>query len=112
MYTCPVCAYTELEFPPQDFSICACCGTEFGYDDRALSHHELTEKWVALGCLWFDSEEQKPFGWNAYLQLLNGGMRWALPRFYGEGRTESVFTVNERRAGLSGQLVELVATTC
>ena len=40
MNICPVCAYTNLEFPPTNYSICACCGTEFGYDDRVLSHPE------------------------------------------------------------------------
>lgn len=76
--TCPVCAYAGLEFPPVNFSICACCGTEFGYDDRMLSHAELTEKWVQRGCPWFDADERKPVGWNPYLQLINGGLGWAI----------------------------------
>ena len=79
-YLCPVCGYDQLEFPPKDFSICASCGTEFGYDDRMLSHAELTEQWVKHGCPWFDVEEQRPFGWQPYLQLIRAGLGWAVPK--------------------------------
>ena len=70
MNTCPVCGYDQLEFPPTNFSICACCGTEFGYDDRVLSHQELTQEWIDAGCKWFDQGEPQPPQWNAYEQLL------------------------------------------
>jgi len=80
MNICPVCAYRQLEFAPENFSICACCGTEFGYDDRMLTRAELTEKWVQEGCPWFDEDETRPLGWNAYSQLLSGGLAWAVPR--------------------------------
>ena len=79
MYTCPVCAYNRLELPPANFSICACCGTEFGYDDRSLSHYELTKRWVERNCPWFDIDEPKPVGWNGYAQLINGGLARAVP---------------------------------
>jgi hypothetical protein len=78
---CPVCAYGKLEFPPFDYTICACCGTEFGYDDRALTHAQLTQNWVARHCPWFDDGESKPAGWNPHLQLIDGGLKWAVPKF-------------------------------
>ena len=66
-HTCPVCGYdAELEFRPRDYQVCACCGTEFGYDDRVLTHEQLRAEWMARACRWFDVEEPKPFGWNAY----------------------------------------------
>ena len=69
-HTCPVCGYdAELEFRPRDYQVCACCGTEFGYDDRVLTHEQLRAEWMARACRWFDVEEPKPFGWNAYDQL-------------------------------------------
>ena len=69
-HTCPVCGYSgDLEFRPRDYQICACCGTEFGYDDRVLSHEQLRAEWLQKGCPWFDLEEPKPYGWNAYDQL-------------------------------------------
>jgi len=58
-HTCPVCGYNALEFPPRDHSICACCGTEFGYDDRVLTHQQLRDEWVSKGCLWFDCDERR-----------------------------------------------------
>jgi hypothetical protein len=81
MNICPVCAYDKLEFPPRNYSICACCGTEFGYDDRVFSHAQLTKKWVDRKCPWFDEGEPKPLGWNAYMQLIDGNLSWAVPRF-------------------------------
>ena len=33
MFQCPVCGYDQLPGPPANFSICSCCGTEFGNDD-------------------------------------------------------------------------------
>jgi len=32
-YRCPVCFFDELPYPPRDYHICPCCGTEFGNDD-------------------------------------------------------------------------------
>ena len=81
MNICPVCAYNKLEFPPTNYTICACCGTEFGYDDRVVTHSDLTRNWVVQGCPWFDEDEQKPVGWNAYMQLIAGGLGWAVPKF-------------------------------
>jgi hypothetical protein len=71
--TCPVCGFDELEFPPRDYSICACCGTEFGYDDRVLTHEQLRRQWIQRGFHWFDLDQQKPFRWNPITQLLRAG---------------------------------------
>jgi hypothetical protein len=72
-HICPVCGYDKLEFPPRNFSICACCGTEFGYDDRVLSHERLRARWIRKGFPWFDPDEQKPIRWNPIDQLLRAG---------------------------------------
>lgn len=73
-YTCPVCDYPDLDEEPLfSWEICACCGTEFGYDDAvavkdadgreriardpailALRHAELRQKWIDGGRKWFD----------------------------------------------------------
>ena len=79
MNLCPVCGYDKLEFPPANFSICACCGTEFGYDDRVLTHYQLREKWILDGCAWFDEVEQQPNGWNPYVQMMNARLTWSFP---------------------------------
>lgn len=73
-HTCPVCGYDALEFPPRDYSICACCGTEFGYDDRALTHDQLRAEWMGRGCAWFDVDGLKPAHWNAYDQLVRAAL--------------------------------------
>lgn len=69
-HTCPICGYGgDLEFRPRDYQICGCCGNEFGFDDRVLSHEQLRSMWIQKGCPWFDPEEIRPIGWNAYDQL-------------------------------------------
>jgi hypothetical protein len=74
-HTCPVCGYEgDLEFRPRDYQICGCCGTEFGYDDRTLTFEQLRAEWMQKGCPWFDPEEARPLGWNAYDQLLRAGL--------------------------------------
>lgn len=80
-HTCPVCGYDALEFPPRDYSICACCGTEFGYDDRVLSHSQLRQRWVQQGFHWFDTEELKPVNWNPISQLIKAGHKADLVDF-------------------------------
>ncbi len=77
-YFCPVCAYPALEVPPQEFSICPCCGTEFDVDDFAFSpkgvdliRRELRWRWLANGAPWFDSGTPQPPGWDGYKQVLD-----------------------------------------
>src|SRR5438132_103944 len=91
--TCPVCGYDHLEFPPANFSICACCGTEFGYDDRVLTHDELRRRWVQRGCPWFDLDESKPVAWNPYMQLINSKHAEAIPQFASKVKFEANTTI-------------------
>jgi hypothetical protein len=95
MNKCPVCGYDRLEFPPANFSICACCGTEFGYDDRLLTHYQLRERWIVRGCIWFDEGERKPIGWNAYVQMMSAGLSWAFPGVKINIRLQSNATIEQ-----------------
>jgi len=65
-YTCPVCYYSEMTAPPEDFNICECYGTEFGFDNHYRSYAELRTEWIALGAKWF--LEEPPLGWNPWKQ--------------------------------------------
>ena len=78
-FTCPVCGYSKLPYPPRDYHICLCCGTEFGNDDAELSHAQIREMWIADGAPWFF--RAAPLGWNPYLQLINAGLKEYVPRF-------------------------------
>lgn len=48
-FTCPVCFYDKMSYPPKDYSICMRCGTEFGNDDEFKSHEELRQDWEDAG---------------------------------------------------------------
>ena len=81
-YTCPVCGFTGLEIPPEDFSICSCCGTEFGYDDVAHTYRELRNRWLQSGGPWFNVENPsflQRHDWNAWDQLDAAGLRYDVP---------------------------------
>ena len=67
---CPVCAYPEMPYPPRDYNICPCCGTEFGNDDAIVSVDNLRAQWLENGARWFYGNP--PLGWNPYLQLMVG----------------------------------------
>lgn len=75
LYTCPVCWYVDLDEAPYDefgcssYSICPCCGTEFGYDDSSLTHSELCKKWVSKGMPWWSKNQVAPLGWDPFRQL-------------------------------------------
>jgi hypothetical protein len=69
--TCPVCAYPDMPYPPSDYNICPCCGTEFGNDDAIASVDELRARWIEHGAPWFYGVS--PLGWDAVLQLIEGG---------------------------------------
>ena len=77
-YRCPVCMFAELPYPPMDYHICPCCGTEFGNDDEHFNHGQLREMWVAGGARWFFGRALE--GWNPWLQLIKGGYKESLPR--------------------------------
>lgn len=70
MFTCPVCYYGNLRYPPMNYNICECCGTEFGLHDDDWTHEELRAGWLQQGCPWFFGEP--PLGWNASVQLYEG----------------------------------------
>ncbi len=76
-YQCPVCFYDGLPYPPIDYHICLCCGTEFGNDDEEFSNAQLREMWVASGAQWFF--RTPPVAWNPWVQLLQAGMLEAIP---------------------------------
>ncbi len=76
-YQCPVCFYEELPYPPLDYHICLCCGTEFGNDDADFSHAQLRELWIASGAGWFF--RNPPRGWNPWVQLQRADMLEAIP---------------------------------
>jgi len=72
MYTCPVCYYTRMPDPPQDYNICPCCGTEFGSDDENASWEDLRLQWIGRGAPWFF--DQPPAFWNGFVQLLKANV--------------------------------------
>ena len=47
-HRCPVCMFDRLPYPPADYHICPCCGTEFGNDDAEFSHDQLRELAIEL----------------------------------------------------------------
>ena len=69
-----MCGYGELQRPPTDFAICPCCGTEFNYDDYALSYDELRHRWIVNGAKWFSEARPMPNNWNPYVQLFAAGL--------------------------------------
>jgi hypothetical protein len=80
-YMCPVCGYPELEEPPERFSICPSCGTEFGDDDFVFDPRdypkklvELRSRWLDSGAPWFDELTQRPPNWRPYEQVVTPGV--------------------------------------
>lgn len=73
MFTCPVCGYDHLEYPPADYNICPVCATEFRYHDAYLSHADLRQRWLQKGAPWWDTETPKPRHWDPIAQLRNIG---------------------------------------
>ncbi len=67
-HICPVCFYAKLPYPPRDYHICPCCGTEFGNDDAEFSHDQLREMSIAGGANWFFGKTASPLesnGWSS-----------------------------------------------
>lgn len=77
-YHCPVCMFPKLPYPPRDYHICPCCGTEFGNDDAEFSYEQLREMWIAAGPYWFFG--RPPDNWNPWMQLIEGGRLEAVPQ--------------------------------
>ena len=78
-YVCPVCAYPELPEPPQNFSICPSCGTEFGFDDAKMSYAELRQQWIMADAPWFSTVRHHSPDWNPWMQLITGSLAYSLP---------------------------------
>lgn len=78
-YRCPICLYARLPYPPKDYHICPCCGTEFGNDDQNFTHEQIREMWIAGGANWFFG--RPPDNWNPWMQLIEGDLASAVPRF-------------------------------
>jgi hypothetical protein len=93
-YQCPVCFYDELPYPPADYHICLCCGTEFGNDDKDFTHAQLREMWVGSGAPWFF--RNPPADWNPWTQLLKAEMLAAIPG------SQTGFIVDAAFASISG----------
>ena len=81
MHTCPVCGYTELKDMPWEdkgntpsFTICDCCGVEFGYEDATIEGMlNYRKQWIASGGKWFN-EAKRPENWDMNEQLKNAGV--------------------------------------
>ena len=74
-YRCLVCGYDEMPHPPRDYSICPCCGVEYGLDDAFESYEAIRREWLLSGCGWFS--RFKPYiasiNGNAWEQLDRAG---------------------------------------
>jgi len=73
-YTCTVCGFAGLEEPPAYFTICPCCGTEFGYQDFVRGHDDLLADWVGKGMQWQSTVTPRPYHWNPIEQLVQAGL--------------------------------------
>lgn len=66
-FVCPVCFFTNLPYPPENYNICPCCGTEFENDDVEYTYAELRRAWIARGAPWFYGAPDP--SWSAWAQL-------------------------------------------
>jgi hypothetical protein len=82
MYTCPVCGFDRLEDPPNNYTICPSCGTEFENDDVRMTREQLRRSWIDSGHTWWSTSEQPPDDWNPKRQLeelLHPEIRFVIP---------------------------------
>ncbi len=84
-FKCPVCFYDQLPYPPDDYHICLCCGTEFGNDDQFKTHEQLRSAWIARGAPWFF--RRPPEYWNPWVQLIEANHANDVPKFVADIRT-------------------------
>lgn len=63
MYTCPVCYFNRLHYPPENHELCPSCGTMFGIDDVEATHAELRRWWIEDGATWFHPLYLEPQDW-------------------------------------------------
>ena len=79
MYTCPVCFFDGLRYPPADYTICPCCYTEFGLDDAEVSHEQLRRIWIDNGLPWMAANVMPPPpGWDGARQLFAAGVGYEI----------------------------------
>jgi hypothetical protein len=95
-YQCPVCFYDGLPYPPSDYHICLCCGTEFGSDDQDFSHAQLMEMWIASGAGWFF--RTPPVEWSPWVQLQRSGIFESLSETQKRGIIDSAFSCIQKDA--------------
>jgi hypothetical protein len=72
---CHICGFDVGEAPwgenghDPTYSICPCCGCEFGYDDcRASGVIQQRQRWLDGGGNWWKPSE-KPVGWDFEEQI-------------------------------------------
>jgi hypothetical protein len=102
---CPVCGF-GLDFPPEDFNICPCCGTEFGYDDASRSYSELRKRWLRDGALWWSQYLTPPLGWDPWEQI-NG--LFERPDFYASFRGTGIQAMISGSSVIHGQVADVSA---
>lgn len=73
IYPCPVCGYS-MDDPALNYNVCPCCGTEFGYHTVGRTYDEIRREWLRAGAQWWSPVDQRPEGWNPYLQLIQAGL--------------------------------------
>lgn len=74
---CFVCGLVQISPPwgrdgsSPSFEICACCGSEFGYEDATdAGVFRARAKWTESGYAWVE-KDAKPNEWSVELQLRN-----------------------------------------
>jgi hypothetical protein len=79
---CRVCGLRQEEPPWGDdghsptYEYCACCGTEFGYQDASLTGVlRQRERWLDAGAAWAEPE-RKPPDWDLEAQLAQIPAEW------------------------------------
>lgn len=105
-WTCPVCFYDRLPYPPENYNICVCCGTEFGSDDAEASNEKLRDDWIDRGAFWFYGNP--PVGWSPWPQLVAAGQAdisiGADPMHYDNVYSESNAIQNRARAAVESMI--------
>jgi hypothetical protein len=105
-FRCPVCMYPALPYPPSDYHICPCCGTEFGNDDEMRTHADLRREWINNGAHWFFNNP--PRNWNQWGQLEAAGYASEIPWLRGltiKQTAESVYNIDPKSLIQSAPLV-------
>jgi hypothetical protein len=87
--------YPVMPYPPSDYHICPCCGTEFGNDDAAQTHTELRAAWIDNGARWFFGSPAPT--WNPWRQLEDAGYAYEIPWLRGltvKQTVQSVYNID------------------